>query len=168
MNTKFLALAASLLLVTACETPPAQDGGAIGGGEMGAAGNRTGAFSGLYGDESVGQLAQGVPDRVFFATDSSVLDAQAQTVLQLQAGFLKDNGNTTVTIEGHCDERASREYNLALGERRANAVKNYLVGLGVPANRVETLSYGKERPAVEGHSESSWAKNRRGVTVVVR
>jgi peptidoglycan-associated lipoprotein len=79
---------------------------------------------------------------------------------------MKTNANVTVTIEGHCDERGTREYNLALGERRANAVKNVLVALGIPAQRISTISYGKERPAVVGSTEAAWAQNRRGVTVV--
>ncbi len=83
-----------------------------------------------------------------------------------QADWLKRNANVTVTVEGHCDERGTREYNLALGERRATAVKNVLVALGIPANRVSTISYGKERPAVVGSTEAAWAQNRRGVTTV--
>ncbi|HEY1096539.1 MAG TPA: peptidoglycan-associated lipoprotein Pal [Alphaproteobacteria bacterium] len=105
-------------------------------------------------------------DRVFFALDSSDLSAEGRATLEKQAQWLKTYANTSVTIEGHCDERGTREYNLALGERRANSVKNYLVSLGVDASRVNTISYGKERPAVTGADESSWAQNRRGVTVI--
>ena len=83
-----------------------------------------------------------------------------------QAAWLQQYGQYTVTIEGHCDERGTREYNLALGERRANSVKNYLVALGVNANRVQTISYGKERPENAGHDEIAFSQNRRGVTVL--
>jgi peptidoglycan-associated lipoprotein len=105
-------------------------------------------------------------DRVYFDLDSSSLDASDKDILNRQAAWLKTNGALTVTVEGHCDERGTREYNIALGERRANAVKNYLLGQGIAANRVSTVSYGKEFPEVIGSNEESWAKNRRGVTVV--
>ncbi|MEQ1706615.1 MAG: peptidoglycan-associated lipoprotein Pal, partial [Rickettsiales bacterium] len=85
--------------------------------------------------------------------------------LEVQANWLKQNANVNITIEGHCDERGPREYNIALGERRATAAKKFLVGLGVSANRVSTISYGKERPAVAGSDESAWSQNRRAVTV---
>lgn len=101
----------------------------------------------------------------YFAYDSSVLTAESQKKLDAQAEWLKSHGDVKVTIEGHADERGTREYNLALGERRANAVKKYLVTLGVADDRVSTVSYGKERPAVLGSTESAWAKNRRAVTV---
>ena len=105
-------------------------------------------------------------DRVFFAFDSSELSSTARTTLQRAATWMNDNRGAEVTIEGHADERGTREYNLALGERRATAVKNYLVALGVSASRVDTISYGKERPAVLGSNESAWAQNRRGVITV--
>ena len=106
-------------------------------------------------------------DRVFFELDSYALDATAQATLNGQARWLGRYPNIRLTIEGHADERGTREYNLALGERRANAVKNYLAGQGVSAERVNVISYGKERPAVEGSNESAWAQNRRGVTVLI-
>lgn len=105
-------------------------------------------------------------DRVFFAYDSSELTDEARATLALQADWLGYHRSARVTIEGHCDERGTREYNLALGERRANAVKSYLMALGVSASRVNTISYGKERPAVVGNGESSWSQNRRGVMTV--
>jgi peptidoglycan-associated lipoprotein len=105
-------------------------------------------------------------DRVFFAYDHSDITPEGRTTLEKQAAWMKTNGSVTVTIEGHCDERGTREYNLALGERRANAVKNVLVALGIPAARVSTISYGKERPAVVGSTEAAYAQNRRGVTTV--
>lgn len=105
-------------------------------------------------------------DRVLFDYDSFALDDADKAVLAKQADWMKANGGVRVTIEGHADERGTREYNLALGDRRANAVKTYLVGLGIGADRVATISYGKERPEALGSDESAWAQNRRGVTVV--
>jgi peptidoglycan-associated lipoprotein len=112
-----------------------------------------------------GELAQ-IGDRVLFDTDPSTLTPAARATLEKQAAWMKKYPRVTVTIEGHCDERGTREYNLALGERRAIAAKNYLVSLGVEAARIRTISYGKERPAVVGSNEQAWAQNRRAVTVV--
>jgi peptidoglycan-associated lipoprotein len=111
-------------------------------------------------------LVVNVGDRVFFGYDKSSISAEAQTVLKRQAAWLKKNSSVTVTIEGHADERGTREYNLALGERRANAVKDYVTALGVDRSRVKTISYGKERPVALGSNEAAWAQNRRGVTKV--
>ena len=110
-------------------------------------------------------LIVNVGDRVFFDYDSAELDADAQELLQYQAAWFNEHNITSVTIEGHCDERGTREYNLALGEKRAQAVKNYLNGLAVfPV--INTLSYGKERPAVVGSNDGAWSQNRRSVTKV--
>jgi len=111
-------------------------------------------------------LAQAGTDTVFFDTDSYDVDAEDQATLSRQAQWLAKYPNVSVTIEGHCDERGTREYNLALGERRANAAKNYLVSVGVPASRISVISYGKERPLATGSDEAAWAQNRRAVTVV--
>ncbi len=111
-------------------------------------------------------LIVNVGDRVFFGYDSSDLDSDALELLQDQVAWLKQNSNVSVTIEGHCDERGTREYNLALGEKRAQSVKNYLIGLGINPDRVSTISYGKERPAVVGSNDGAWAQNRRSVTIV--
>jgi peptidoglycan-associated lipoprotein len=111
-------------------------------------------------------LVVNVGDQVFFGYDKYDISAVSNTTLERQAAWLKKYPSVTVAIEGHCDERGTREYNLALGERRANAVKDYLVALGVSANRISTISYGKERPVALGSSEAAWAQNRRGVTVV--
>ncbi len=111
-------------------------------------------------------LVQNVGDRVLFTTDRSDLTPDDRAVLDRQAQWLKKYGNLSVTIEGHCDERGTREFNLALGERRAEAVRKYLVASGIDSSRVQTISYGKERPAVVGSDESAWSQNRRGVTVV--
>ena len=106
-------------------------------------------------------------DTVLFAFDSYGLDERARQILGGQAEWLLRNANVRVTIEGHTDERGTREYNLALGERRANAAKNFLAAQGVGADRLSIISYGKERPAVDGANEEAWAQNRRAVTVVV-
>ncbi|MFP4097627.1 MAG: peptidoglycan-associated lipoprotein Pal [Alphaproteobacteria bacterium] len=111
-------------------------------------------------------LVVNVGDRVFFDTDSSELTSAARTTLENQAAWLGQFMNLSVVIEGHADERGTREYNLALGDRRANAVKNYLIALGVSPSRITIISYGKERPAVPGSNEEAWAQNRRGVTKV--
>ena len=107
-----------------------------------------------------------VGDRIFFDFDRFDLSAEARAQLEKQAAWLKTYPNITVTIEGNCDERGTREYNLALGERRAVSAKNYLVALGVDPNRIQTISYGKERPAVPGSDEAAWAQNRRDVTAI--
>ncbi|QQG36956.1 MAG: peptidoglycan-associated lipoprotein Pal [Micavibrio aeruginosavorus] len=111
-------------------------------------------------------LVVNVGDRVFFGYDRYDVSPEGQRVLEMQAEWLKRYPNNNVTIKGHCDERGTREYNLALGERRASAIKNYLVALGIPATRINTISYGKEQPAVMGSNEDAWAQNRRGVTEV--
>lgn len=104
---------------------------------------------------------------VYFDTDKFDIDAEDAGKLQTQARYFAQYGDVTFTIEGHADERGTREYNLALGERRANAAKNYLVGLGIPAERIRTVSYGKERPVALESSEAAWAENRRAATVVI-
>ena len=111
-------------------------------------------------------LQQAGTDTIHFATDSHDIDQEAQGILAAQAKWLVAHANVRVTLEGHCDERGTREYNLALGDRRANAAKNSLVSAGVSADRINTISYGKERPVATGSDESSWAQNRRAVTVV--
>ena len=115
---------------------------------------------------SVQDFRQNVGDRVFFDTDMSTIRDDGRATLMRQADWLKRYSNYAITIEGHCDERGTREYNLALGERRATAVRQFLIGQGIPAARVKTISYGKERPDVIGSDEGSWSRNRRGVTVL--
>ena len=117
------------------------------------------------GKETVKYLASGVPDRVFFATNKSSLTTAARATLRKQATYLRKNKNLNVTIEGHADERGTREYNLALGDRRANAAKDYLMTQGISASRITTISFGKERPVDPGSNPLSWSKNRRSVTV---
>ena len=130
-------------------------------------GKRSGNLEGdVYtGKETVKYLASGVPDRVFFATNKSSLTTASRATLRKQATFLRKNKKLNVTIEGHADERGTREYNLALGERRANAAKDYLITYGISADRISVISYGKERPVDSGSNPLSWSKNRRSVTV---
>ena len=117
------------------------------------------------GKETVEYLAAGVPDRVFFATNESVLTTASRETLRKQAAYLRKNSKITIVLEGHADERGTREYNLALGERRANAAKDYLMTYGISSNRISVLSYGKERPVDSGSNPLAWSKNRRSVTV---
>lgn len=156
MKKTALALVSALFLVAACDSSSSDD--AMAGG----AGNGTGT-NGILGTAADGT---NVGDRVFFALDSSVLTGDAQATLDRQAAWLQANGGVSVVVEGHADERGTREYNLALGERRATAAKNYLVSTGVAASRISTVSYGKERPAVSGSDEGAWSQNRRAVTVI--
>jgi len=117
------------------------------------------------GTDSVKYLAEGVADRVFFATNESILTTASRETLRAQAAWLRENSNITVVLEGHADERGTREYNLALGERRANAAKDYLMTYGISSDRISVISYGKERPVDSGSSPLAWSKNRRSVTV---
>jgi len=117
------------------------------------------------GTDTVEYLASGVPDRVFFATNESVLTTASRETLRKQAGWLRKNSKITIVLEGHADERGTREYNLALGERRANAAKDYLMTYGISSDRISVLSYGKERPVDSGSNPLAWSKNRRSVTV---
>ena len=119
------------------------------------------------GTDTVGELAKGVPDRVFFATNKSSLTTASRATLRKQATFLRKNKNLNVTIEGHADERGTREYNLALGERRANAAKDYLMTYGISGKRISVISYGKEKPVNPKSSPLAWSQNRRSVTVKV-
>ena len=146
----FLILLASLVL-TACTTQK----------------KTTGQLQGdVYtGSDSVEYLASGVADRVFFATNETVLTTPARETLRKQAAWLRKNSKLTVVLEGHADERGTREYNLALGERRANSAKDYLMTYGISSDRISVLSYGKERPVDSGSSPLAWSKNRRSVTV---
>jgi peptidoglycan-associated lipoprotein len=115
---------------------------------------------------SIADFRQNVGDRVYFDTDQSVVRPDGRATLDKQAAWLKQYANYAITIEGHCDERGTREYNFALGERRAQAVRQYLISQGLPADRIHTISYGKERPEVVGSDEGAWARNRRGVTTL--
>ena len=117
------------------------------------------------GSDTVEFLATGVKDRVFFATNKSILTTASRDTLRKQAAWMRKNKDITVTVEGHADERGTREYNLALGDRRANAVKDYLLTYGISGGRLSVISYGKERPVNSGSSPLAWSQNRRSVTV---
>jgi peptidoglycan-associated lipoprotein len=159
MIIRMIGVAAAMLLLAACSShpPPAPVGG------MGAS---MGGGPGSFAPGSQQDLAATAGDRVFFAYDQSTISAEGQQILQRQSEWLKRYSQVSITIEGHCDERGTREYNLALGERRAQAVKSVLIALGVPAARVQTISYGKERPIVVGSDEAGYAQNRVGITTV--
>lgn len=158
MITRMVGLMAAVLLLAACSSnpPPATSGGP--------GGSSTG--SGSYAPGSQQDLAATAGDRVFFAYDQSTISSEGQQILERQAQWLKRYSQVAVTIEGHCDERGTREYNLALGERRAQGVKNVLVALGISASRIQTISYGKDRPIVVGSDEAGYAQNRVGITTV--
>ena len=117
------------------------------------------------GTDTVEYLANGVKDRVFFATNKSTLTTASRDTLRKQAAWMRKSKDLSVTVEGHADERGTREYNLALGERRANTVKDYLMTYGISGNRISVISYGKERPVNSGSSPLAWSQNRRSVTV---
>ena len=117
------------------------------------------------GTDTVEYLAKGVPDRVFFATNESVLTTASRDTLRKQAAWMRTNDSLSFTIEGHADERGTREYNLALGERRSNDAKDYLMTYGISGNRLSVISYGKERPVNSGSNPLAWSQNRRSVTV---
>ena len=172
MFYKFFITIFMVLFVAACATTPkdSADSSGSGSSSSGSDVSSEGTITETSGSGIVSgsqeDLIVNVGDRVFFEYDSSDLDSDALELLQDQVAWLKQNSDVSVTIEGHCDERGTREYNLALGEKRAQAVKNYLIGLGINPDRVSTISYGKERPAVVGSNDGAWAQNRRSVTVV--
>jgi peptidoglycan-associated lipoprotein len=173
MNKKMQTLALVLLATTALaacgkkkinDIPPQADNTDYGTPQD----NNNGAGQIVPGSQEDFMAAVGFDgDRIFFDTDRFNVDAADQATLQLQAQWLARYPNKRIVIEGHCDERGTRDYNLALGERRANAAKNYLASLGVDASRIQTVSYGKERPAAAGSNEQAWAQNRRAVTITV-
>ena len=179
MYYKILLTLFLMAFISACSTTPKDTADSSGSGSSGdfntattsedgtskAVDTTTSDFSGIIGGTAEDFIVS-VGDRVFFGYDSAELDGDAKELLQAQAAWLKQYNKTSITIEGHCDERGTREYNLALGERRAQAVKNYLNGLGVEVSSMSTLSYGKERPAVVGSNDDAWSQNRRSVTKV--
>lgn len=157
MNGKLIGFVGALLLLGACAAPPPPAPPAPSGPPPGAGGIVPGSQQ---------DLAATAGDRVFFAFDRSDISPEARQILERQAQWLQRYPNVAVRIEGHCDKRGTREYNLALGERRANAVKQVLVALGVAPGRVTTISYGKDRPIVLGDSEEDYAQNRVAITTV--
>ena len=170
MAFRTLSLFAAVLLLAACETPSDQTGTVSG---EGAAGKSSSVDRGSTGTTTSTPkrplstiLTVDVGDRVFFEFDKYSLKAKARQTLERQATFLKNNAGVKVVLQGHADERGTREYNLALGDRRANSAKDYLIALGINPNRITIISYGKERPAVAGSNEAAWSQNRRAVTVI--
>jgi peptidoglycan-associated lipoprotein len=170
MRMKVLAIFAVVALVAACETAPEEQAATTGtGAAAGGAGGTASAAPAKPTGPAPGtqeDLVVNVGDRVYFDFDKYNLKPEARTTLEAQAAWLKKFPALTITVEGHCDERGTREYNLGLGERRANAVKDYLTALGVAPSRVKTISYGEERPVALGSTNAAWALNRRGVTVI--
>jgi peptidoglycan-associated lipoprotein len=170
MNRLAITLAAaSALALTACsKKPPAQLPPAPGESTTAPESGPPPANGPAPGTEAHFKSVMNGRDVIYFDTDKYDIDSDDAAALRQQAQYLLQYANIRATIEGHCDERGTREYNLALGERRANAAKNYLVSLGVPAARLTTISYGKERPVALGSTEEAWAQNRRAVTVVLQ
>ncbi|MCB1532958.1 MAG: peptidoglycan-associated lipoprotein Pal [Alphaproteobacteria bacterium] len=174
MLARTLMIFSALLIVSACSSTDDQTS-MDAQGSMASDSTMTadGPLADIYAQDVNGatpgtqaDLTANIGDRVFFGYDRYDLTPEARTLLEGQANWLNQYSNLNVTIEGHADERGTREYNLALSERRANSVKNYLIALGVDPRRLNTIGYGKERPAVVGASEGSWAQNRRAVTTV--
>jgi len=160
MTFKLLGATAMLALLAACSSTPEKADAAAGAGQA-TAPAPSGPRAGSQED-----LVVNVGDRVFFDFDSAAIRADARATLQRQSDWLKQNASVAVTLEGHTDERGTREYNLALGQRRAAAARDFVVSQGVAPARIQTISYGKERPVALGSNEEAWAQNRRGVTVV--
>jgi len=170
MRVKMISLLAALTLVAACASEPEETADTSGQGTTQTTTTTTtdtGSAQPSVVPGSEEEFITEVGDRVFFAFDSSELSSSARATLDRQAAWLQQHRSVQIVVEGHADERGTREYNLALGERRANSVKEYLVSQGVDANRVRIISYGKERPAVAGSTEAAWAQNRRAVTDIV-
>ena len=149
---KFLVIFLAGVVLTACATQKKEQAGQMQGD--------------VYtGTDTVEYLATGVKDRVFFGTNKSTLTTASRDTLRKQAAWMRKKADLTFSLEGHADERGTREYNLALGERRANAVKDYLMTYGISGSRLSVISYGKERPVNSGSNPLAWSQNRRSVTV---
>lgn len=171
MGARILSLLAVLVLVAGCSSTPKDTGSLSTDSDLTATETMNAPGPGVDAMQGAApgtqqDLVVNVGDRVFFGYDKYDLTSEARATIEKQAQWLKTYPHLNISIEGHCDERGTREYNLALGEKRAMTVRNYLVALGVESGRVQTISYGKERPAVTGSDETSWAQNRRGVVVV--
>ncbi len=174
MIIKLLASALLVFFLAACSTTPKDTADSSGSGSTSSSSDVASSDSSSSSSADSASIVPGsqedlivnVGDRVFFNYDSAELDSDAQELLQDQVAWLKQYSDVSIIIEGHCDERGTREYNLALGEKRAQSVKNYLINLGISSDRVSTISYGKERPAVVGSNDGAWAQNRRSVTIV--
>ena len=165
--SRTLVMATAIIALAACsKKPPAELPPAPGAAATEPVGS-TGPSGPVKGSQE-DFVASVSSDRIFFGLDQYDIDAEDQATLQSQAAWLQQNPAVRMTIEGHADERGTRDYNIALGERRANAAKNYLASLGIDSGRITTVSYGKERPAALGSDEASWAQNRRAVTVTIQ
>ena len=178
MINRIFALFAIVAFLAACETAPKDAGDAAGSGASGssdtsssssssssASGGSTSSSSGsstMTKDEELVSIG----NKVYFDFDSSALSADAKSTLNAQAAFLRSNPSVRITVEGHADERGTREYNLALGDRRASAAGDFLVAQGIDGARIKTISYGKERPEMVGSNDEAWAKNRRSVSII--
>ncbi|MEO5375397.1 MAG: peptidoglycan-associated lipoprotein Pal [Alphaproteobacteria bacterium] len=168
MKLRLLGIFAAVALVAACESASDQGSGASSGGastpmtRM----DSSGSSSAIQPGSAADFAANVGSDRVFFDFDKYQVRADAKPILAKWAAWMNKYPATPITIEGHADERGTREYNLALGERRATAVKDYLVSQGVSGSRLHVISFGKERPAVPGSNDTAWSQNRRGVAVV--
>ena len=165
MFQRILAIVAATFLLAACETASQVSGDSASTSASNTSASNTASSSSAADKTPAEKLAQ-VGDTVNFDFDSAELTVSARSTLNRQAAFLSLNPDLMIVIEGHADERGTREYNLALGDRRATAVRDYLVAKGINPARVRTVSYGKERPAVAGSDEAAWAKNRRAATVL--
>lgn len=165
MKLRFFSIFAAAALLAACESAPESTGTKAAAGTAAPPAASAPKASGIVAGSEQDFIAN-VGDRVFFDFDKYSLRDDAKAALDKQAAWLKKYPAYALTVEGHCDERGTREYNLALGERRANSVKEYLVAAGLPASRVKTISYGKERPVALGSNDAAWSQNRRGVTVL--
>ena len=161
---KFAALLCAALAIGACAKTPGEEGLAGLGAGGGGGGYGNGHGSGAPGSPE--DFAQNVGDRVFFESDQTDLTPKGQATLDKQARWLQQYDRGSITVEGHADERGTREYNFALGARRAESTKEYLVARGIPASRIRTISYGKERPVATCNDISCWSQNRRAVTVI--
>mgnify|MGYP001221880017 CR=1 FL=1 len=166
MRLKFIIAIAALFVVSACTTVSDTNSGSEGSGGSTKSSVESQIKSAEILPGSQADLVSNVGDRVLFEYDSSDLTPEARSTLERQAAWLKRYSNVSVTVEGHCDERGTREYNLALGDRRATAVSNFLVALGINSTRIMTISYGKEKPVALGSNDTAWSQNRRGVTRV--
>jgi peptidoglycan-associated lipoprotein len=164
MKLQYLSIFAAVALLAACETAPKNTSTSGAGSQQPAQEQAQTPPGPAAGSEQ--DFVANVGDRVFFAFDKSDVSGDARGTLDKWVAFLKKYPSDNLTVEGHCDERGTVEYNLGLGDRRATAIKNYLVAQGVDAGRLKTISYGKSRPAVMGHDEAAWAQNRRGVGVI--
>ena len=164
-----LLMATAIIALAACsKKPPAELPPAPGGSGGVTAPTGPAVPNGPVKGSQEDFVASVSSDRILFGLDQYDVDAEDQVTLQSQAAWLQQNPSVRVTLEGHADERGTRDYNIALGERRANAAKNYLASLGIDSSRISTVSYGKERPAALGSDEAAWAQNRRAVTVTVQ